>query len=998
MKETYFLHSVISTMSDITPNKQQRKAIEHPPAPLMILAGAGTGKTFTLEHRIVYLIKYYQVNPANILTITYTEKAARELKERILKKVGKSAHGMTVCTFHSFCYQLLRDYGSDQLPQLLEESEAIHMLLERFDELGPFQSDEFPLNPAKAVIDSFIPFFNRSRDELVNVAEKPTPKTDDETFKPETVAQIDDLKRIFPIFQKWKREMNVVDYGDMILLAYDLLKDNSTVLRNVQAQFQHIIVDEFQDNNFALNEIIGLIAKEHRHITVVGDEDQVIYSFRGANSYNISAFKNRFGGEPITLEENFRSTQPILDIANESIKHNTERTETSLFAKNGSYGLLPKIFWGEKADQLVYLANEISELIDMGNDFHSIAVLCRTHGQANTVAESLLKSGITVQARIPSYFSIPTLLDLNAWCQVVAGGEYQDNALFRLIKNNANEETAHLIFNIWKRRNETPRLQLIKEDDRILTEFPTIVSLIDQIVAFQQVLQKRSAGEMVWKICEKTQLLRKHSTHYSLDDRLAMLNVGDFLKRAQSFSQRNPEDHGLAAFNLYIEAIMVSGGLQTIVPSEYKKLNGIRVSTVHSVKGGEFPIVFLPFQRSGSFPLNFRSNIMISRPPDEWLAYEQSATNTPKDHHYEEERRLFYVAVTRAQEKLYILAPPKATSKFIKELPQNIMEKTVMKDAIKETKSYSDLRIKYEQKIQKALANDQFEHVRDLTSALEAIKQSENGEAVNLGSSDWETDLTLELEQDFEPPVNEKLYLSASAIETFEQCPLKFRFGRIDGIPQTASKPQLLFGTIIHSVLQQFHEPEKELSEERILKLLEIEWKKGEFDYTVREEKFYEQGQEMLARYANSIQNNPPNVIAREERFSFELDDITINGAIDRIDKNENGVQIVDYKTSKTASPAKSNLQLAIYSMFLSQSESEEFGGLPASASLLFLRDEEKPIRAHSFTHEELEKTEEKINDVASGIRKKEFEAKTGRHCDWCDYKHLICPAWEVGE
>ena len=985
-------------MLNINPNEQQRKAIEHPPAPLMILAGAGTGKTFTLEHRIVYLIQHYHVDPSNILTITYTEKAARELKERILNKVGRSAHVMTVSTFHSFCYQLLRDYSSEQLPQLLEESEAIHMLLERFDELGPFKSDEFPLNPPKAVIDSFIPFFNRSRDELVNVAKKLTPEIDDTIYKTETVAQIDDLKRIYPTFQKWKREMNVVDYGDMILLAFDLLKDNTSVLKNVQNQFQHVIVDEFQDNNFALNEIIGLIAKDHRQITVVGDEDQVIYSFRGANSYNISAFKNRFGGDPIALEENFRSTQSILDIANESIKHNTERTETSLYAKNGIQGIKPKIFWGEKTEQLEYLANEISDLIQNGNDFHSIAVLCRTHGQVATVAESLLKSGIPVQARIPSYFSIPALLDLNAWCQVVAGGKYQDNALFRLIKKNVNEETAHLIFNMWQRRNETPRLQLIKEDDSILAEFPAIVTLIDQIVEFQHVRQKRSAGEMVWDICEKTQLLRKHSNRYSLDDRLAMLNVGDFLKRAQNFSHRNPKNHGLAAFNLYIEAIMVSGGLQTIVPGEYKKLNGIRVSTVHSVKGGEFPIVFLPFQRSGSFPLNFRSNVMISRPPDEWLAYEQSATNTPKDHHYEEERRLFYVAVTRAQNKLYILAPPKATSKLIKELPERIMEKTVMKDNIKEKQSYSDLRIKYEQKVQKALANDQFEQVRDLTSALEAIKQSENGEVVNLGSSDWETELTLELKKDFEPPVNEKLYLSASAIETFEQCPLKFRFGRIDGIPQTASKPQLLFGTIIHTVLQQFHEPGKELSEERILQLLNNEWKKGEFDYAVREKKFFEQGQEMLTRYAKSIQENPPNVIAREERFSFELDDITINGAIDRIDKNENGVHIVDYKTSKTASPAKSNLQLAIYSMFISQSDLEEFGGLPASASLLFLRDDEKPIRAHSFTREELDKTEEKINDAALRIRKKEFEAKTGRHCDWCDYKHLICPAWETSE
>ena len=185
------------------------------------------------------------------------------------------------------------------------------------------------------------------------------------------------------------------------------------------------------------------------------------------------------------------------------------------------------------------------------------------------------------------------------------------------------------------------------------------------------------------------------------------------------------------------------------------------------------------------------------------------------------------------------------------------------------------------------------------------------------------------------------------------------------------------------------------MTKDRIVKLLEEEWKKGEFDYTVREEKFFDQGQEMLSRYAELMNDNPPNVIAREERFSFDLDDITINGAIDRIDKDENGVHIVDYKTSKSSTPAKSNLQLAVYSMYLKQSDSEKFGGIPTSASLHFLRDEEKPNRSHSFTVDDLEKTEEKINKVASSVRRKEFEAKTGKHCDWCDYKHLICPAWE---
>ena len=153
----------------------------------------------------------------------------------------------------------------------------------------------------------------------------------------------------------------------------------------------------------------------------------------------------------------------------------------------------------------------------------------------------------------------------------------------------------------------------------------------------------------------------------------------------------------------------------------------------------------------------------------------------------------------------------------------------------------------------------------------------------------------------------------------------------------------------------------------------------------------------MLIRYCQGVLANPPNVLVREESFTFEIGPITIRGAIDRIDQSENGTAIVDYKTSKTSTSAKSNLQLAIYSMYLEQSDDPSFGGLPAKASLHFLRDEEKPIRSHSFTPDQIGETKEKIVEVAAGIRNRKFDAKTGTHCDWCDYKNLVCPAWEVG-
>ena len=993
------LYFMVTQINKPTPNSKQLAAITHPPAPLMILAGAGTGKTFTLENRIVHLIEHYKIDPSHILAITYTEKAARELKNRIVDRVGNIAHTMTVNTFHSFCFRLLKDFGDGTLPQLLDESEAIHMLLDRFDEFS-FTSDEFPMDPQRAVTESFIPFFNRMKDELINPSIMEIPAINQDGLITEEIAnQLLDLKNIYPQFQAWKKQINVVDYGDMILSAYELLNNNPTILKNVQDQFRHLIVDEFQDNNFALNEIIGLIAGKRQFITVVGDDDQVIYSFRGANSYNIQAFRDRYGNhpqyKPIALEENFRSTQPILDIANISIKENIDRMEKTLKSKVDMEPILPIRFWGEKTEQVEFIVREILHLLDEGYAYTDFAVLCRTHSQSSSIFDALNRAGIPVQSKWPNFFNIASIRDIISWCQIIGKGTYQDSALYRIIEKECGYEVVHSIFKRIETREKTPRFTLLQTKPHLHSDYPKIQPLIHSISKLRLLCKKKSAGEMLWIITDQLHIMKQHAKRYSMNDHFSLLNVGDLLRRAQDFTRRNKRNHSLFAFNVYLEAMMRTGKLPSIKPPTYRHLEGVLVNTVHGVKGGEFPVVFLPFQRSGSFPLNYRSEKRISRPPDDWLAYAEKTDLTPKEHHYQEERRLFYVAITRAKEKLYLLAPKKATSIFIKKLSNTLMEDHPMTDPDKKLKTYSDLKIKYEQKLQKALSREDYKNVNYCSDALSCITKHESGEKLELGNLDWEKELAIDLNQEFQIEIPERINLSASAIETYESCPLKFRLGRIDGVPQTASKPELVFGNIIHAVLQRFHEPEKEISEERILRLLKEEWKKGEFDYTVREEKFKEQGQIMLARYNRLVQLNPPIVLAREESFAFEMGPITIRGAIDRIDQTEDGTAIIDYKTSKSSTSAKSNLQLAIYSMYLEQLDDETIGGLPAVAALHFLRDEEKPIRSHSFSSDKIGETKEKIIEVAAGIRHRKFEAKTGRHCEWCDYKNLVCPAWE---
>jgi DNA helicase-2/ATP-dependent DNA helicase PcrA len=980
-------------------NPKQLKAIKHPLAPLMIIAGAGTGKTFTLENRIVYMIQKYNVDPKNILTITYTEKAANELKSRLLKKVGQKAHPMFVGTFHSFCYKLMKDFFADTATAsvLIDQSEAVHMLLERYDEFYPLLSDEFSLNPKAAVIESFIPFFNRIRDELIDIT-KINYKNLDKFYEnnQELLFQLKDLLRIYPIFQKWKKEDNLIDYNDMIKDAYNCLKNDKEVLNKVRKKFSHIIIDEFQDNNYALNEIARLISGKNESITVVGDDDQVIYSFRGANAFNISTFEKTYKSnkqyKTITLETNYRSSQPILDLANHSIKNNKERKEKSLWSNSTLSNIKPILFNGEKFDQITFISNQITQL-KKDFPYKEMAILCRTHEQSIQIIDHLDSLGIPNRSPKRNLFNIGQVKDLISWIQLITKGKYYEIALFRILKNKSGYQIAHNFFNKSREENKLGKETKNTKNVKASKSINEITSIIEY---FKSIAHKRSAGEIVWELCEKLKILKKKSQRYLAKDQYEIINISSIISNAQKFSNNtsNKKNDNIFRFNRFLEDIISSGGLPSLEPPINNEYDAVTINTVHGVKGGEFEIVFLPFQRSASFPLNFKSEKKIKNPPDILLNYENYTDLSPKEHHYQEERRLFYVAITRAKNLLYILAPTRATSKFVKELPEEMMDKKTTNNQENKQISRSELKIKYSKMMQDSLSENQYDIIKELADILMIIDKHENNENYVLDNSELHQMLKLDLKTTFTPEIPNPISLSASAIETYLACPLKYRMSKIDKIPQTSSKPELVFGNIIHKVLQRFHEKNKDLNEGRALRLLNEEWQSGMFEYKIREEKFKTQGIEMLTHYVKSIIKSPPNVIATELNFTFQLNDITIAGTIDRLDK-EDGIVITDYKTSKSSTKAKTSLQLAIYSLYLEQTEELVLKGIPKISKLYFLRDFEDPIREHAFSFDELRNTEHKIIEVSTGIRKKDFNPKKGNHCNWCDYKYLACPVWE---
>ena len=306
-----------------------------------------------------------------------------------------------------------------------------------------------------------------------------------------------------------------------------------------------------------------------------------------------------------------------------------------------------------------------------------------------------------------------------------------------------------------------------------------------------------------------------------------------------------------------------------------------------------------------------------------------------------------------------------------------------------------DLKKKYQNKLQRAVAQDDYTNAEIMIKALDVLHKLHAGETIEWSDEPWAKELQNELSDNFVPSPGEALSLSASAVETYLECPLKYRFKQIDKIPESASRPQLTFGNIIHKVLERFHGSEGEITEDQILQILDEEWKSGEFTYMQREEKLKEQAVEMLKRYVDNTKQEPPHVLDTELKFSFDLDGIRIVGMIDRIDNSSNGNKVVDYKTSKRSTPAKNSVQLGIYSLYLQQTEDEKLAGIPETATLYFLRDEEQPEHNHTFTETDLNSIREKITDVARGIRARRFEPCSGYHCDWCDYKNLACPAWE---
>lgn len=633
-------------MSFSSLNPEQKQAALHDTGPLLVVAGAGAGKTRVLTERIAYLIKEHNVSPFKILAVTFTNKAAREMKERINKSVGDKARDIWVGTFHSICGRILRHdiehLGWSRNFVIFDTDDQLSIIKKIVKEL---ELDQKKFKPG-----TVLGAISRAKNELID-ADSYARRAGDYFEENISIAYRQYQKKLF--------DNNALDFDDLLMFTVELFRKNPKVLEYYQNRFLYINVDEYQDTNHSQYMLIKLLAEKHKNICVVGDSDQSIYAWRGADFKNILNFESDYpDAKTVVLEQNYRSTQNILDVSNNVIKNNSQRRPKNLWTKNEA---------GEKAvlytavneeDEARFIISEIQKLTDQFN-YGAFVVLYRTNAQSRIIEETLLQNNIPY--RIFSgirFYERKEIKDILSYLRVIFNPA--DDISFGRIFSTLLTGIGKTTFKKLETEAIRAKVPMLAAITKGLVQFSgqsavSINNLVEFIKNMRVLAEKAAASEVIEEVIKKSGY-KKALEAEETEEALARLeNIEELITVAREF-EKLIEDNSLASFLTQISLVTDQDSKDEGKPS-------VTLMTLHAAKGLEFPVVFMAGMDEGVFP-HRRS------------MFDQDQL--------EEERRLCYVGMTRSQKKLYLITAAdrmlfgqswnSGPSRFIAEIPENLIE------------------------------------------------------------------------------------------------------------------------------------------------------------------------------------------------------------------------------------------------------------------------------------------------------------------------------------
>ncbi len=964
-------------------NESQRAAVTHGEGPLLIVAGVGTGKTTVITRRIAWLISEKRARPSEILALTFTERAAAEMEARVDVLVPYGYVEAQIATFHSFCDRVLREHGlllglSPDFRVLTEAEQAIFLKERLFD----LPLDHFrPLGNPMRHLRALLGLFSRAKDEdvtpeayaayaeqLSRSAAELAHAEDAEAIREEALKQRE-LAQTYAVYQRLLAEGGFVDFGDQIALTLRLFREHPTVLEQYRQRFRYVLIDEFQDTNHAQFELLRLLAS-HRNLTVCGDDDQSIYKFRGAAISNILNFQQSFAdASTVVLDDNYRSTQAILDASYRLIQHNNpDRLEiragvNKRLRSHQGAGRPPRVHHFESLDdECEFVASTIRTRRETEQrPYSDFSILVRSNAQAETFLRALNL------ARVPWRFSgsrglydQEEIRSAIAFLRVLA--DPHDSLSLHYVASSepyAVPPEGLAVATGHAQRQNKPLLNVFRGLQRSagFLDIPAqavdaIRRLLDDLDAMLPLSTKQRTGEVLYQyLHQRTGTIERLSNSTAPGDLRRVQNLARLFSIVERFGRVARYDR-VPWFIDYLDDLIEAGDNPPVGDAGID-VDAVNVLTIHQAKGLEFSIVFLVGLVSGRFPSSRRSepvplpDALINAPPE------------GSDFHQQEERRLFYVGMTRAKEDVYLTSAqdyggkrPRKPSLFVSEAldtgPQQIAAEP-----------------------------------RPTLTRISRHAQPKEDEALA------PPPLTLT------EPGTPILSLSHRRIDDYLTCPKKYEYIHVLSVP-IRQHHAVIYGNAVHQAIRVFH-LHRIAGRETPLRLLHDvfrkAWTSEGFLTRQHEELRMKQGLKALQVFhaAETASSSVPSYV--EKRFSILLDDIRLVGIFDRIDRVETEGVIIDYKTSEVPDEEqaqkrlKSSLQMALYAL----AYESLFGGLPAILELRFLTPD-LVIGRSSPTEKMIQSARESLERAAEGIRHGAFPGTPRyRACDHCPYAG-ICP------